>query len=386
MCKAKQSVLFVTTRFGPISNGPGVYSKNLWQFFADDKEIDFHLVAAESSIKHPKIYTLQKQPKGFGSAVYQAVNDLAVEVLSRLGPNTILHANIAHTITPSLARDAISIVQVNDTEVCQWRPSLRKLRRHGIRRNAALCWRRQRESAVLKQATRTICNSRHTATTICQQYTIEPDCVKTIYKAIDLSPFQDASKEQNTAPTPKHRTIVFVGSNWRRKGLDILLRAVAQLSLTDRTIRLRIFGEPDRFMHKEFTSLARKLNLDNYVCFAGPITRDQLPAELAAATMLVLPSREEALGLAAIEALATGIPVVASNVGGIPEIMTAECCGRLVDPGDVVALSDAIEKVLRYPADDLVRTQRQQAVARFGIKRLEQELRDLYREVANGAK
>ena len=376
-------VLFVTTGFDQVTNGPGVYAQHLWDFFSDDPDIDFHLIAVDSRVKHPNLHTLSRRPKGFGSAVYRAINKLAIQVINRLGPSTLLHANMAHIISPKFARESKSIVQVNDTEVCQWEPSLADIKRHGLRRNAALCWRKQRERAVVRSASRTICNSHHTARAICKHYRMDPSRVGMIYKAIDLIPFNRAGAILTKGDTPGPRPIVFVGSNWRLKGLDVLFRAIALLMKRKFPVHLQVYGAPTQSTHREFALLAGKLNISRHVTFAGLITPEKLPLALAVADMLVLPSRTEALGLVAIEALATGIPVVASNVGGLPEIITAESCGKLIPPGDASALANAITSVLKYPADDRARMDRQQTVEQFGVSRLENELRELYSTVGH---
>ena len=286
---------------------------------------------------------------------------------------------MAHTITPKLVQSYPSIVQVNDTEVCCWSPTLANLKRHGLRRNMALCWRKKREKAVVKIAKKTICNSEHTSSTIRKIYQMPKSRVATLYKAIDLESFQLAAKTKTQSNS--RIELVFVGSNWRLKGLDTLFRAITLLDDSQLPIHLTVIGSPSESTRTQYVSLAKKLSLSKQVTFAGRVTRDELPRALANSDMLVLPSYEEALGLAAIEALATGIPVVASNVGGLPEVVRDRICGCLVQPGDVTELTNAIESVMRTPTTESAVHNRQQFVERFGLQRLENELRSLYAEV-----
>jgi glycosyltransferase involved in cell wall biosynthesis len=81
------------------------------------------------------------------------------------------------------------------------------------------------------------------------------------------------------------------------------------------------------------------------VTFLGAVPHEELPSWMAAADVLVLPSRREGLGLVLLEAMACGTPCVASRVGGIPEIL-GEDCGELVEPDDPGSLANAIATVL----------------------------------------
>ncbi|MEM8943673.1 MAG: glycosyltransferase family 4 protein [Planctomycetota bacterium] len=373
----KPRVLFVTTTFDDVTNGPGVYTQNLWNFFADDLEIEFHVVALQSKTRHDHLHLLGRRPRGFGSATYNAICELAKQVLQRLGSKTILHANMAHLITPELAESCRSLVQVNDTEVCCWKPSLANLRRYGLRRNAALCWRKQREQSVVSRAEKTICNSRFTADTIRDAYRLPAERISMIYKAVNLDVYRSAKVECDTAA----EQIVFVGSNWRRKGLDTLLEAMKLLEDPYPSVQLKVVGDPGSTARAEYEGMAATLGIDDRVQFVGAVGRDEMPQLLASSTLLALPSYEEALGLAAIEALAAGIPVVASHVGGLPEIVRSDTHGQIVRPGSPSELANAIENVLRAPQSSTLRANRQQSVECFGLPRLETELRQLYLEM-----
>jgi glycosyltransferase involved in cell wall biosynthesis len=92
-------------------------------------------------------------------------------------------------------------------------------------------------------------------------------------------------------------------------------------------------------------ALASELHLDANVRFLGH--RSDVPQLLAVSDLLVMPSESEGLGLAAIEALAAGKPVIAFAVGGLPEVVADRANGRLVTPGDCSGFSTAVVETIR---------------------------------------
>jgi glycosyltransferase involved in cell wall biosynthesis len=95
----------------------------------------------------------------------------------------------------------------------------------------------------------------------------------------------------------------------------------------------------------------RELGIEDRVRFVGEIPQVQLAERMAQATVLMLPSLSEGLGRVVIEAMATGIPVIGSSVGGIPEIIQDGRTGFLVPPGDEGALEEKMRWVVEHPAD-----------------------------------
>ncbi len=133
------------------------------------------------------------------------------------------------------------------------------------------------------------------------------------------------------------------------KGHDILLDAVARLAARGLRLRLTMALEasPDRAV-----AAYRRRVLDRAATLAGVITvpwTDDVSSLLAGHDVVVVPSRREALGMVAVEAMAVGTPVVASRVGGLQETVVHEVSGLLVEPGDPVALAAALERLLGNP-------------------------------------
>ncbi len=128
-----------------------------------------------------------------------------------------------------------------------------------------------------------------------------------------------------------------------RKGLDVLIQAAGFLARKGLSFRLLLAGRGPA--GEDLKALARELKLQERVFFPGQVE----PSEkiYRALDVFCLPSRKEGLGVAALEAMASGLPVAASRVGGLEESVLDGVTGFLVPPGDPLALAEALEKLLR---------------------------------------
>ena len=128
------------------------------------------------------------------------------------------------------------------------------------------------------------------------------------------------------------------------KGLDVLIRAFARARRERDGLTLVIAGEgPER---TSLERLAREHGLQDHVAFLGYVDRPTLARLLASCTVFVLPSRSEPFGIVVAEALAAGAPVIATRVGGIPEILDDGRDGVLVPPDDDRALAESLVRML----------------------------------------
>lgn len=132
------------------------------------------------------------------------------------------------------------------------------------------------------------------------------------------------------------------------KGLPFLLEAVAQLNCASGSLPCQMLIVGDGPAHAELRGLSVKLGIAEQVVFMG--ARCDVERLLPLMDIFVLPSLAEGFGIAIVEAMAAARPVVATAVGGIPEIVVDGDTGLLVPPGDSVALAAAIERLLRDPA------------------------------------
>ncbi|MFH1111907.1 MAG: glycosyltransferase family 4 protein [Patescibacteria group bacterium] len=128
------------------------------------------------------------------------------------------------------------------------------------------------------------------------------------------------------------------------KGIETLIKALTQLS--SKNYKLIIVGEGN--LENHYKELAKKLGVDSQIIFAGYVSDNELPNYYCLADAFVLPSlnQAEAFGLAAGEAMACGLPVIASNLAGVRSLVKNGETGLLVEPGNIKALTQAISNLL----------------------------------------
>ncbi len=173
---------------------------------------------------------------------------------------------------------------------------------------------------------------------------VAPTRVITIHNGLDLDQWPERKDDwEKTRPV-----IATLGNIRRIKGHDVLLRAFATVHLKDPNARLMIGGavlEP-LFM-REMQTIIADLRLESSVSFEGPIQNQQ--SFLQDASMFILPSRSEGFSNAIIEAMASSLPVVATDVGGNAEAVEDEITGFVVASEDVEAMAAALLKLLSDP-------------------------------------
>jgi L-malate glycosyltransferase len=179
---------------------------------------------------------------------------------------------------------------------------------------------------------------------------------------VDTDRFCPAASSPNGSAPP---VIVHVSNFRRLKRVEDVVRVFARVR-AKRPARLRLVGDgPDR---ARVLALVRDLGLGADVELLGE--RDDLPALLANATAFLLPSETESFGLAALEALSCGVPVVASNVGGVSEVVCNGKMGFLHALGDCDAMATSVGRLLDEPAlrAGMGAAARAHAVAHFRVE------------------
>jgi L-malate glycosyltransferase len=184
--------------------------------------------------------------------------------------------------------------------------------------------------------------------------------------------------ERPSASNGGTRRILSVGALYEAKGWEHLLEAVALLERERDDFRLEIVGDgPGR---PDYEALRQRLGLEQRVQFSGWKTKDDVATLMRAADVFVLASRYDSNPCALIEALASGLPVVATAVGGIPE-MVEPGWGRLATPENPASLAAELAAVLDQPDRYDRAAIANGARARYGSETVGRELAAIYDEV-----
>ena len=199
--------------------------------------------------------------------------------------------------------------------------------------------------ATTRTADRFTCVSEATRRDCSEDYGISKNLMSVIYNGVDIERFNPEIK--GTRVFEEHRLIdkeivLFVGKLQTIKGVHWLLCAMKDVLRSRPDAALILVGNGK--CERKLRSLASKLRISESVVFAGP--QDvHLSEYFAASTLVVIPSEHEGFPLVALEAMASGKPMVASSVGGLPEIVTQDT-GILVRSGDFRDLGSAISELL----------------------------------------
>ena len=217
--------------------------------------------------------------------------------------------------------------------------------------------------------------------------------IKMIPCGTDIQKFGSVSRSEARLRLgiPKSSLVVlYVGRFDRRKGIETLVRGVSRSifpGLAD--IRLIIAGgsrpgQSDGIERERIEKIVDEVGLREYTTFPGQLDRDELPYYYGAANVCVVPSHYEPFGLVAIEAMASKIPVIASDVGGLKFTVVPEKTGLLCLPKDDLAFAQAIEQILSSPTweRELGKAARQRVETMFSWQGVAQQLSILYTSMA----
>jgi hypothetical protein len=163
------------------------------------------------------------------------------------------------------------------------------------------------------------------------------------------------------------------------KRYDLLLEAFAQVKARMPLAHLVVAGQAKGALYEDLLGLRSALGLEGFVHFLG--FREDVPQVLQAIDLFVLSSGDEGFSLATVQAMATGLPVVATRCGGPEEILEDGVTGRLVSVDDPMSLADGILEVLSLPdrGEALGKAARERAVSRFSVDTMVRQYEALYR-------
>lgn len=210
--------------------------------------------------------------------------------------------------------------------------------------------------------------------------------VEALTNGVDTGRFRRPGEGEESVPRPGEgeRRILVPRRLFEKNGVEYFVRAMPAILQGEPGVRAWLVGDgPER---RRLESLAAELKLGESLRFLGRRTHDEMPALLSSGELAVFPSLMEATSVAALECMACELPVVATRVGGLPEIVD-ESVGRLVPPGDPGALAQAVLDLLRTPElGAMGKRARERVVSAWSNERLVARHVEVYRALgANGA-
>ena len=244
----------------------------------------------------------------------------------------MFHANILGAILGRLARVPVIVSSIRNERFGPW-------------------WRERLEAVTERLCDVTVVNSATVAASLLSRRIVSKDRCRIIPNGVDVARFSPGaspmkeSTRRGLGVSPETFLWLTTGSLEPQKDHEDLLRAAARLRERHPCLRMAVVG--DGPLRESLVRLSRDLSLGDVVSWLG--LRHDVPALLVASDGFVLSSRWEGSPNALLEALACAVPVVATNVGGVRDLVQDGISGFLVAPGDVDALAAAMEHLMSLP-------------------------------------
>lgn len=209
--------------------------------------------------------------------------------------------------------------------------------------------------------------------------------IEVIPNGIDLARFQGLSRERERRllGLTDEFAVITVARLEKVKGVDYLIKAFS--ILIKKISRAKLFVVGDGSERKQLEGLVLDLGLGEKVRFLGEVPNKEIPQYLAAADCFCLPSRREGFGIAVLEAMAAGVPVVATKVGGVPDIIENQKDGLLVESQNPKVLSAALLEIASNSGlAERLKQNAQLKVQQYNWSDISERVLSIYQSVSGG--
>lgn len=363
-------ILLATKTFNPITHGPAKFAHFMLQINERYPEHEIRLLTEGIETEVPnliyKIKTDYQRPFGslwpiFDNFTYYAKIE---EIRTIYDFDVLLVNNAIQGIWSRMKLPAsvkVAGMLNDDNYLSETFSTVRWDRMWLINR-----YRKIIESLAVEKLDRTITNSFYLKNKVLDVYKVPKDKVTYVYKSVDFSHIDYKSSQDISIE--KTIKILFVKSDYPRGGLRVLIEALS--SLVDYNFKLTIIGPKTIQKETILSYFKNKKNIQsNYL---GPQSQTNVFTAFCKHHIFCVPAHKEALGVANIEALAAGIPVVSTSVGGIPEVLDHGKNGWLCKPDDIKSLAEAIKDCLTNETarTEKVRNGRAFVIANFGYENM----------------
>ncbi len=342
-----RSICIVTQQYRSVYSGIGVHSRNLLAGLTRDGHKVFLLTQASQLDTVPNGVQVRAVPGSFLQSSQARWIPLAwhfARALCKL--NAAERFDIVHFTDAResilFARDHTAVVgNVNDYYAAQMQP-LGYYREHytdALQRWLYYAFVHQCERIAFRRLGAVIANSDYTLSAVQSAYHLDHQRLFKCLKCMDESQF-----ERIPHSPPASGLILFAGGNMQRKGLRTLIQAAPQILRTRSDVKFVVVGTDRNSLKMQ--EMCRELKISDRFHFVGWITNEQLRTLYRRASVFVMPSLMEAFGMTLLEAMASDTPVVATRVGGIPELVRHGENGLLVEPSDPRGLAKSLLEIL----------------------------------------
>jgi glycosyltransferase involved in cell wall biosynthesis len=356
------NVCFVTPEYFPISGGTGAYVYYL-SHSLQKLGHNVHVVARDKQDSEKIVNGIQVHyVKGVGNALtrywrFARSASKKIEELNKQNGFDIIHSNLP--LVPSFAIPNDSAKAIVCAVHSTWKGEAIVTKRDNpkelnpnekamIRFNFVL---RAYEKKLMKRSDALIAVSKYTVDELTELYGIKEEKIHVIYNGVDMEKFKPrpnrAEMYREFGLEEDHKIVLFVGRLYHRKGLEILLRSIPPVLREFSKVKFVISGKGFKKKEENLRILAQELNIEENVKFLGYVPDEKLPSLYSASDIFVLPAIYENFPFAILEAQATGLPVISTKVGGIPEFLVDNENGFVIDPGDSIQLTQRLLALLQ---------------------------------------
>jgi teichuronic acid biosynthesis glycosyltransferase TuaC len=238
---------------------------------------------------------------------------------------------------------------------------------------------------ALSRADRVIAVSESLRRKVVEEYRMSAAKVTVIPNGVDVTRFQPMTRAEalRGLELDSHAArVLYVGAINESKGIRYLLKAANRVTESlHRAIEFVLIGEGE--YEEGARTLTRELGIASAVNFVGKRPNSEIPLWINASDLLVLPSLSEGFGVALIEAMACGKPVVATRCGGPDDIVRPDT-GILVPPGDEAALAEALREILSGERQFDPQRVRQRALDNYAYDGVVSRILEVYRKAVQG--
>ena len=357
-------ILFCTNVFEVVENGPVKFANFLLRINERFPGVEVRILTEDvSQAKTQGIHKLDISKNQKKSSLSQFIrmwlyHREAMRLRTQY-PFDVLVYNNALVGLYSAVRFKNTVGMINDYKNVSWNPSNIFSENKEIKR----AFFKVTERWAARMAKKVIVNSDYLKEYVTREYNLSPQKVYKLYKGTEVA----------TGSVMRPRTIfgspikvLFVKNDYVIGGLFTLIDALGLLQ--EYSFELIVLG-PENVEELRIRDRIKSKNIS--LCFRGKVSQEEVQHWLKEADIFCVPSLKEAFGVANLEAMSVGVPVVSSNVGGIPEVTDAERCAFLAEPSNPVSLSMKIRSCIDNPEKRIRKVlEAQNKVSEFSVEKM----------------